>query len=263
MLAQKWKDSKPIFFHKYFTLVLCHPPHVIAWTSRGTCFSPAAPGAANPKGTALLQSWATEPGGDFQRAVVMILSKNILVASQEVVWIPHIKTLPCTQCSVTSQPSAACECQPFAFYIAINFFLSFFASIKLLVGITKQNCEAILCFKQRSKTWRQIHDFLFFFLFLQSLQFSVISRQHRRENLISSELGSYFLLKDFSRVDFALKTRLNQHLYCLALHCECPMVWLTDPIFSLPVQHWNEGHLLKQGKIISLKGQRQEKRPFS
>lgn len=39
------------------------------------------------------------------------------------------------------------------------------------------------------------------------------------------------------------------------------IIWLTNPIFSFHVQHWNEGHLSKQGKASPLKGSVQEKGP--
>lgn len=125
--------------------------------------------------------------------------------------------------------------------------------MKFLVCTTKQNCEEILSLKQQSETWRQTH-----YYFFQSIQFSVIFRQHKK-NLISSHLGSYFLLKDFPRLNFALRATFNQHLYCLALHCECLIVWLANPIFSFPVHYWNERHLLKGWKASPQKGQVQEK----
>lgn len=137
-----------------------------------------------------------------------------------------------------------------SFYsLQLFFSIYFLVCMKFLVWIAKQNCEEILCFKQQSQTGSQIHDYFF-----QSIQFSVIFRQHKKKSLISPRLGSYFLLKDLSRLNFALKATPNQHLYCLALHCGCLIIWLTNPIFSFPVQHWNEGLLLEWGKACRLKG---------
>lgn len=39
------------------------------------------------------------------------------------------------------------------------------------------------------------------------------------------------------------------------------IIWLTNPVFSFRVQHWNQGHLSKRGKASPLKVSVQEKRP--
>lgn len=154
--------------------------------------------------------------------------------------------------SLHNWPSATWVCQQFALYIAVN---DFFSAVSLLAwnflyGLqsrtVKQYCVLSSNLKHEAKSMISF--------FFQSIQFSVIFRQHKKKNRTSSELGSYFLLNNFSRLNFALRATFNQHLYCLALHCECLIIWLTNPIFSFPVQHWNEGHLLKWGKVSPLKG---------
>lgn len=157
----------------------------------------------------------------------------------------HIKTL---LCFITSQP-VLCMCQLFVLYIAINNFFQKFSCLHYeaelwsnvaLSSNLKHGDKPMICFFNAFET--------------------ALSSDNTKGRNISFELDSYFLLEDFFRLNLELWTRCNQRLYCLAFHCECLMAWLTDLVFSFPVQHWDEGHLLKKEKVNFLKGWAQKKK---
>lgn len=146
-------------------------------------------------------------------------------------WTPLVKTVPSTQYSLTLthlRVSHICSFHsrqlfPYISLSAWNFLYG------LQSRTVKKYCALSSNLEQEAKSM---------IIFYQSIQFSVIFRQHKKKSLTSPRLGSYFLLKDLSRLNFALKVTFNQHLHCLTLHCGGLMIWLINPIFPCASLKW-------------------------
>lgn len=153
---------------------------------------------------------------------------------------PPVKTVPSTQYSLTLtylRVSHICSFHsnqlfPYISLFAWNFLYGLQSRTMKKYSVWSSNLE------QEAKSM---------IIFYQSIQFSVIFRQHKKKSLISPGLGSYFLLKDLSRLNFALKATFNQHLHCLTLHCGGLIIWLINPIFPCAALKWGVSFRMGDG----------------